>query len=88
LSKRRQPQYVLQPTCRRNKCCLSLLWLLGFGASLALLIWLRRIAAALTFQASGMANRITVSSFDWSSLNLTQTLAPELPLAALPSGDT
>lgn len=38
-------------------------------------------------QASGMAQRTTVQSFDWSSLNLTKELAPELPLVALSSGD-
>ncbi|WP_258805059.1 glycerophosphodiester phosphodiesterase family protein [Pseudarthrobacter sp. NS4] len=38
-------------------------------------------------QASGMADRTTLQSFDWSSLNLTKELAPELPLVALSSGD-
>ncbi|WP_457966008.1 glycerophosphodiester phosphodiesterase [Arthrobacter sp. D1-29] len=38
-------------------------------------------------QASGMADRTTLQSFDWSSLNLTKQLAPELPLVALSSGD-
>ena len=38
-------------------------------------------------QAAGMAERSTVQSFDWSSLNLTKKIAPELPLVALSSGD-
>ncbi|WP_426976313.1 glycerophosphodiester phosphodiesterase family protein [Pseudarthrobacter sp. O4] len=36
---------------------------------------------------AGTAERSTVQSFDWSSLNLTKKIAPELPLAALSSGD-
>lgn len=44
-------------------------------------------AVVAEIQVSGLADRITVQSFDWSSLNLTKTLAPELPLAALSSGD-
>jgi glycerophosphoryl diester phosphodiesterase len=44
-------------------------------------------AVVAEIQLSGLADRITVQSFDWSSLNLTKTLAPELPLAALSSGD-
>ena len=34
-----------------------------------------------------MAERTSVQSFDWSSLNLTKEIAPELPLVALSSGD-
>lgn len=44
-------------------------------------------AVIAEIQASGMADRITVQSFDWSSLNLTKEIAPELPLVALSSGD-
>ena len=45
-------------------------------------------AVVAEIQASGMADRTTLQSFDWSSLNLTKELAPELPLVALSSGDT
>ncbi len=38
-------------------------------------------------QQSGMAERITVQSFDWASLNLTKEIAPKLSLVALSSGD-
>ena len=38
-------------------------------------------------QADGMAERSTLQSFDWASLNLTKEIAPELPLVALSSGD-
>jgi len=38
-------------------------------------------------EAGGMADRSTVQSFDWASLNLTKEIAPELPLVALSSGD-
>ncbi|TPV49380.1 glycerophosphodiester phosphodiesterase [Pseudarthrobacter phenanthrenivorans] len=44
-------------------------------------------AVVAEIQASGMADRTTLQSFDWSSLNLTKQLAPELPLVALSSGD-
>ena len=44
-------------------------------------------AVVAEIRASGMADRTTVQSFDWSSLNLTQEIAPELPLVALSSGD-
>ncbi|WP_052690599.1 glycerophosphodiester phosphodiesterase family protein [Pseudarthrobacter chlorophenolicus] len=37
--------------------------------------------------ASGAADRTTIQSFDWSSLNLTKELAPELTLVALSSGN-
>ncbi|WP_104138717.1 glycerophosphodiester phosphodiesterase family protein [Arthrobacter sp. ZGTC131] len=36
---------------------------------------------------AGMSERTTVQSFDWSSLNLTKKIAPQLPLVALSSGD-
>ena len=38
-------------------------------------------------QASGMAGRTTVQSFDWASLNLTRELAPDLTLVALSVDD-
>lgn len=38
-------------------------------------------------EAGGMADRSTLQSFDWASLNLTKEIAPELPLVALSSGD-
>jgi len=38
-------------------------------------------------QAGGVADRSTLQSFDWASLNLTKQIAPELPLVALSSGD-
>jgi len=44
-------------------------------------------AVVTEIYAAGMAERSTVQSFDWSSLNLTRKIAPELPLAALSSGD-
>jgi glycerophosphoryl diester phosphodiesterase len=44
-------------------------------------------AVVAEIQASGMAERTTVQSFDWSSLNLTRKIAPQLPLVALSSGD-
>jgi glycerophosphoryl diester phosphodiesterase len=44
-------------------------------------------AVVAGIQASGMADRTTLQSFDWSSLNLTKEIAPELPLVALSSGD-
>ncbi|MCO4261526.1 glycerophosphodiester phosphodiesterase [Pseudarthrobacter sp. MDT3-26] len=44
-------------------------------------------AVVAEIQASGMADRTTLQSFDWSSLNLTKEIAPELPLVALSSGD-
>ncbi|MDR7083623.1 glycerophosphoryl diester phosphodiesterase [Arthrobacter ginsengisoli] len=44
-------------------------------------------AVVTEIQASGTADRITLQSFDWSSLNLTREIAPELPLVALSSGD-
>ncbi|MET3920024.1 glycerophosphodiester phosphodiesterase family protein [Arthrobacter sp. UYEF20] len=44
-------------------------------------------AVVTEIYTAGMAERSTVQSFDWSSLNLTKKIAPELPLAALSSGD-
>jgi glycerophosphoryl diester phosphodiesterase len=44
-------------------------------------------AVVAEIQGSGMADRTTLQSFDWSSLNLTKEIAPELPLVALSSGD-
>jgi len=44
-------------------------------------------AVVAEIQASGMADRTTLQSFDWSSLNLTKEITPELPLVALSSGD-
>jgi glycerophosphoryl diester phosphodiesterase len=44
-------------------------------------------AVVAEIQASGMAERTTLQSFDWSALNLTREIAPELPLVALSSGD-
>jgi glycerophosphoryl diester phosphodiesterase len=44
-------------------------------------------AVVAEVQASGMADRTTIQSFDWSSLNLTKEIAPGLPLVALSSGD-
>lgn len=44
-------------------------------------------AVVAEIQASGMADRATLQSFDWSSLNLTKEIAPELPLVALSGGD-
>jgi glycerophosphoryl diester phosphodiesterase len=44
-------------------------------------------AVVTEIYTAGMAERSTVQSFDWSSLNLTRKIAPELPLAALSSGD-
>jgi glycerophosphoryl diester phosphodiesterase len=44
-------------------------------------------AVITEINTAGMAERSTLQSFDWSSLNLAKTLAPQLPLAALSSGD-
>ena len=44
-------------------------------------------AVVAEIQASGMADRSTLQSFDWSSLNLAKQIAPGLPLVALSSGD-
>ncbi len=44
-------------------------------------------AVVAEIRASGMADRTTLQSFDWSSLNLAQDIAPELPLVALSSGN-
>ncbi|MFE4230339.1 glycerophosphodiester phosphodiesterase family protein [Arthrobacter sp. NPDC056886] len=45
-------------------------------------------AVVTEIYTAGMAQRSTVQSFDWSSLNLTKEIAPQLPLVALSSGDT
>jgi glycerophosphoryl diester phosphodiesterase len=44
-------------------------------------------AVVIEIYKAGMADRTTVQSFDWSSLNLTKKIAPQLPLVALSSGD-
>ncbi|MDF9751585.1 glycerophosphodiester phosphodiesterase family protein [Arthrobacter sp. ES3-54] len=44
-------------------------------------------AVVTEIYTAGMAERSTVQSFDWSSLNLTKKIAPQLPLVALSSGD-
>ena len=38
-------------------------------------------------QASGLADRSILQSFDWASLNLTREIAPDLTVGALSSGD-
>ncbi|WP_457948725.1 glycerophosphodiester phosphodiesterase family protein [Pseudarthrobacter sp. alpha12b] len=44
-------------------------------------------AVVAEIRDSGMSDRTTLQSFDWSSLNLTKKIAPELTLVALSSGD-
>jgi len=44
-------------------------------------------AVIIEIYKAGMSGRTTVQSFDWSSLNLTKKIAPQLPLVALSSGD-
>lgn len=44
-------------------------------------------AVVTEIYTAGMVGRSTVQSFDWSSLNLTKKIAPQLPLVALSSGD-
>ena len=44
-------------------------------------------AVVIEIYRAGMSERTTVQSFDWSSLNLHKEIAPQLPLAALSSGD-
>ena len=44
-------------------------------------------AAVIEIYKAGMSERTSVQSFDWSSLNLTRKIAPQLPLVALSSGD-
>ena len=44
-------------------------------------------AAVIEIYKAGMSERSSVQSFDWSSLNLTRKIAPQLPLVALSSGD-
>lgn len=50
------------------------------------MVALTRAVVAEVYKA-GMAERTTLQSFDWSSLNLTKEIAPGLPLVALSSGD-
>lgn len=45
-------------------------------------------AVVIEIYKAGMSHRTTVQSFDWSSLNFTKKIAPQLPLVALSSGDT
>jgi len=45
-------------------------------------------AVVAEIERSGMADRTTVQSFDWASLNVTRQLDPQLRLVALSSGDT
>lgn len=44
-------------------------------------------AVVTEIYVAGMSDRTTLQSFDWSSLNLTKEIAPQLPLVALSSGD-
>ncbi|MDJ0351033.1 glycerophosphodiester phosphodiesterase family protein [Cryobacterium sp. PH29-G1] len=44
-------------------------------------------AVVASIAASGRADRVTVQSFDWASLNLVRQIAPELRLVALTQGD-
>lgn len=44
-------------------------------------------AVVIEIYKAGMSHRTTVQSFDWSSLNFTKKIAPQLPLVALSSGD-
>lgn len=44
-------------------------------------------AVVAEIEAGGMSAQSTLQSFDWAALNLTQQIAPELPLVALSSGD-
>jgi glycerophosphoryl diester phosphodiesterase len=44
-------------------------------------------AAVIEIYKAGMSQHTSVQSFDWSSLNLTRKIAPQLPLVALSSGD-
>ena len=45
-------------------------------------------AVVTEIYTAGMSGRTTLQSFDWSTLNLTRKIAPQLPLVALSSGDT
>lgn len=44
-------------------------------------------AVIAEIEASGRADRVTVQSFDWASLNLVRQIAPKLRLVALAQGD-
>lgn len=44
-------------------------------------------AVVTEIYTAGMSGRTTLQSFDWSTLNLTRQIAPQLPLVALSSGD-
>lgn len=44
-------------------------------------------AVVAEIEASGLADRSILQSFDWASLNLTREIAPDLTLGALSSGD-
>ena len=44
-------------------------------------------AVVAEIEASGRADRVTLQSFDWASLNLVRQIAPELRLVALAQGD-
>ena len=44
-------------------------------------------AVVAEIAASGHADRVTLQSFDWASLNLVRQIAPELRLVALAQGD-
>jgi glycerophosphoryl diester phosphodiesterase len=44
-------------------------------------------AVVTEIYTAGMSGRTTLQSFDWSTLNLTRKIAPQLPLVALSSGD-
>lgn len=47
--------------------------------------FVRAVAREIT--RSGMADQVTVQSFDWGALRTMHTIAPELPLVALSNGD-
>ncbi|HEY3573096.1 MAG TPA: glycerophosphodiester phosphodiesterase family protein [Arthrobacter sp.] len=44
-------------------------------------------AVVIEIHKAGMSGRTTVQSFDWSTLNYTKKIAPQLPVVALSSGD-
>ncbi|MDP9695321.1 UNVERIFIED_ORG: glycerophosphoryl diester phosphodiesterase [Arthrobacter globiformis] len=54
----------------------------GRGVSVAL-----TQAVVTEIYMAGMSGRTTVQSFDWSTLNYTRKIAPQLPVVALSSGD-
>ena len=51
------------------------------------MVALTKAVVAEIYRPPAWPDRTTVQSFDWSSLNLTKKIAPELPLVALSSGD-